>query len=253
MGEWKLDEMPLPALFEETSKIRLMVSESSVNQAPLLLDACHVILGKILEFWSAGCSTHLLAVSKEFISIFEALELVPEDELESFSQGGPDNFTTRRAKKRAAEAKLQEIKEKKERRHRSLRAAVLSSPVEVGEDDVLDDDGEEEREAWITTISLSICKAFDLLDMVKKEEEMLFEVKERQSKVKSSSARPRLPTMSKEEAGLCEMEMMKKWHEKNVRIAEEANSSWHKDITAPTDVDDDTEINKGKSMGRLER
>ncbi|XP_042420632.1 PP2A regulatory subunit TAP46-like [Zingiber officinale] len=63
----------------------------------------------------------------------------------------------------------------------------------------------------------------------------------------------RLPTMSKEEAGLCEMEMMKKWHEKNVRIAEEANSSWHKDITAPTDVDDDTEINKGKSMGRLER
>ncbi|XP_042428899.1 PP2A regulatory subunit TAP46-like isoform X2 [Zingiber officinale] len=134
-------------------------------------------------------STVNLKYLLEFISIFEALELVPEDELESFSQGGPDNFTTRRAKKvarfnrqRAAEAKLQEIKEKKERRHRSLRAAALSSPVEVGEDDVLDDDGEEEREAWITTISLSICKAFDLLDMVKKEEEMLFGVKERQSK-----------------------------------------------------------------------
>ncbi|XP_042428900.1 PP2A regulatory subunit TAP46-like isoform X3 [Zingiber officinale] len=112
-------------------------------------------------------STVNLKYLLEFISIFEALELVPEDELESFSQGGPDNFTTRRAKKvarfnrqRAAEAKLQEIKEKKERRHRSLRAAALSSPVEVGEDDVLDDDGEEEREAWITTISLSICKTW---------------------------------------------------------------------------------------------
>lgn len=38
-------------------------------------------------------------MSKEFISISEALELVPEEELESFSQGGPDNFATQRAKK----------------------------------------------------------------------------------------------------------------------------------------------------------
>lgn len=45
-----------------------------------------------------------------------------------------------------AEAKLQEIKERKERRGRSLRAAALSTPVDVGEDDLLDDDGEEERE-----------------------------------------------------------------------------------------------------------
>lgn len=39
-----------------------------------------------------------------------------------------------------------EIKERKERRDRSSRAAALSAPVEAGEEDVLDDDGEEERE-----------------------------------------------------------------------------------------------------------
>ena len=49
-------------------------------------------------------------------------------------------------RQRAAEAKLTEIKERKERRGRSTRAAALSTPVEVGEEDVLDDDGEEERE-----------------------------------------------------------------------------------------------------------
>lgn len=39
-----------------------------------------------------------------------------------------------------------EIKERKERRGRSSKAAALSTPVEAGEEDVLDDDGEEERE-----------------------------------------------------------------------------------------------------------
>lgn len=36
---------------------------------------------------------------QEFISICEALELIPEEELEISGQGGPDTFATRRAKK----------------------------------------------------------------------------------------------------------------------------------------------------------
>lgn len=36
---------------------------------------------------------------QEFISICEALELVPEDELDASRQGGADTFATRRAKK----------------------------------------------------------------------------------------------------------------------------------------------------------
>lgn len=42
--------------------------------------------------------------------------------------------------------KLLDLKERKERRGRSSRAATLSTPVEAGEEDMLDDDGEEERE-----------------------------------------------------------------------------------------------------------
>lgn len=38
------------------------------------------------------------------------------------------------------------MKERKERRGRSTKATALSTPVEAVEEDVLDDDGEEERE-----------------------------------------------------------------------------------------------------------
>ncbi|CAL5373497.1 unnamed protein product [Camellia sinensis] len=128
-----------------------------------------------------------MAKLKEFMSFCEAMELVPEEELESSAQGGSNSFADRRAKKiarfkrqRAAESKLLEIKERKERRGRSTKASALSTPVEAAEEDLLDDDVEEEREAWLTSISLAICKAFDLLEMLKKEEEMLSAIKERQ-------------------------------------------------------------------------
>ncbi|RLM58296.1 PP2A regulatory subunit TAP46-like [Panicum miliaceum] len=136
---------------------------------------------------------------KEFIALCEVLELIPEDELELSRQKQPDTVANRRAQKiarfkrqKAAETKLQEIKERKERRGRSLRAAALSAPVEAGEEDALEDDGEEEREAWLATISLALCKAFDLLDMLNKEEEMLLAVKERQEKDGNAFAREML-------------------------------------------------------------
>ncbi|XP_052139472.1 PP2A regulatory subunit TAP46 [Oryza glaberrima] len=141
---------------------------------------------------------------KEFISICEALELISEDELELSRQKQPDTMANRRAQKvarfkrqKAAETKLLEIKERKERRRRSLRAAALSAPIEAGEEDAFEDDGEEEREAWLATISLALCKAFDLLDMLKKEEEMLLAVKERQAKDGNAFAREMLDERTK--------------------------------------------------------
>lgn len=270
---------------------------------------------------------------KQFISFCETMELVPEDEIEASSQGGASSFVDRRAKKiarfkrqRAAESKLLELKERKERRGRSTKAATLSSPVETEEDDVLDDDSEEEREAWLTTISLALCKAFDLLEMLKKEEEILSAVREKQlqdgvkefsqlildertqkaeswhrdaaararytkpaapitcatfaqdvieGRAKVSQAHEhkhqpllfgpaslvgmnpttereriaaqvfqphyRLPTMSIEEAGLTEMNMMNKWQERNVKLMEEANSSWYKDGPKSRPGEDDEE------------
>lgn len=83
---------------------------------------------------------------KEFISFCEAMELVPQEELET------NSFLDRRAKKiarfkrqKAAESKLLEIKERKERIGRSTKASALSTPV-LAEEDELDNDGEEERE-----------------------------------------------------------------------------------------------------------
>ncbi|XAR71621.1 hypothetical protein NMG60_11017985 [Bertholletia excelsa] len=380
MGELKMEEMSLPALFEQARKIHLMASESSVDQDTVrkgceALQQCEEMISK-LGLFSANetkddiSTTNLKyllvpyylaeliekvaqedriqilkatqAKLKEFISFCEAMELVPEEELESSIQAGPNSFADRRAKKiarfkrqRAAESKLLEIKERKERRGRSTRAAALSTPVEAGEEDVLDDDGEEEREAWLTTISLALCKAFDLLEMLKKEEEMLSAVREKQlqegdkeisealldertnkaeawhrnAAVRAQFTKPaqpitcatfaqdvlegrasvsqahehkhqplifgpasliggnptserermaaqvfqpgyRLPTMSIEEAGLREMEIMNRFQERNAKLIEEANSAWYKDgpksRTSEDDEDDDAAQEKAR-------
>ncbi|XP_020105779.1 PP2A regulatory subunit TAP46 isoform X2 [Ananas comosus] len=360
-----MEEWSLPALFEEARRIHSVASDSSVDQETLrkgieALQRCDEMvsklglfslnetkddvttanlkyllvpfyLGELIEKLAQEDRISILKLSqnklKEFISICEALELIPEEELEISGQGGPDTFATRRAKKiarfkrqRAAEAKLQEIKERRERRGRSLRATALSTPIEAGEEDAVDDDGEEEREA------------FDLLDMLRKEEEMLLAVKERESKegekefareildertkkaeawhqnaaTRAPLAKPvepitcatfaqdviegranisqahehkhqplifgpaslvggrltserermaaqvfqpgyRLPTMSIEEAGLREMEMMKKWQERNAKLMEEANSSWHKDGPRSAAEDEEAEEERARA------
>ncbi|XP_043715966.1 PP2A regulatory subunit TAP46-like isoform X1 [Telopea speciosissima] len=383
MGEWRMEDLPLPALFEQGLKIHNMASESSVDLDTLkkgceALQQCEEMisklglfsanetkddisttnlkyslvpfyLGELMEKVAHKDRIQLLKISqaklKEFISFCEAMELIPDEELQTSAQEGPASLTDHRALKiarfkrqRAAELKLQEIKERRERRGRSSKAAALSTPIEAGEEDLLDDDGEEEREAWLTAISLALCKAFDLLEMLKKEEEMLSAVKEKQlqegdkeidcdildertkraeawhrdAAVRAQFTRPaqpitcatfaqdviegramvsqahehkhqpllfgpaslvggrltserermaaqvfqpghRLPTMSIEEAGLREMEMMNKWQEMNARLMEEANnSSWHQEGRKPgpnneEDEDDDAAVDKARA------
>ena len=59
----------------------------------------------------------------------------------------------------AAEAKLEKIKEQKEWRGHSTKAAAVSTLVEAGEEDLMDDDGEEEREVSCYLCAYSIsCK-----------------------------------------------------------------------------------------------
>ncbi|XP_055814677.1 PP2A regulatory subunit TAP46-like [Solanum dulcamara] len=371
MGELKMQEMSLPALFEQARKIHTIASESSVDQDLVkkgceLLRQCEEMVSKLglfslnetkddistanlkyilVPYYLAELTEKIAedgrikvlktsqAKLKEFISFCETMELVPDEEMETSKQGGANTFADRRAKKiarfkrqRVAEAKLLELKERKERRGRSTKASALSTPVESGEDDVLDDDGEEEREAWFTTISLALSKAFDLLEMLSKEEEMLSAIKEKQlqdgekefsqlvldertekvetwhrdaaarahytkpaapitcatfaqdviegranvsqahehkhqplifgpaslvgrnptterEKIAAQVFQPhyRLPTMSIEEAGLTEMNMMNEWQERNVKLMEEANSSWHRDATKSRPGEEDEE------------
>ncbi|KAL8167670.1 hypothetical protein V2J09_009169 [Rumex salicifolius] len=270
----------------------------------------------------------------EFISFCEPLELVPQEEIETSLQGGTNVLADQRARKiarfkrqRAAESKLLEINERKERRGRSTRAAALSNPVDAGEEDISDDDGEEEREAY------------DLFEMLKKEEDMLSAMKELQLQDKDKNLSPtilderakkaeswhsdaasrekygkpaepitcatfaqdvlegraqvlqahehkhqplifgpaslvggtltterermaaqvfqpghRLPTMSIEDAGLKEMDMMNKWQERNMKLMEEANSSWYKEPRKPglqdedEDEEDDDAVEKARRM-----
>ncbi|KAL6533329.1 PP2A regulatory subunit tap46 [Orobanche minor] len=371
MVELKMEEMSLPVLFEQARKIHQSAADSSADQDTVrkgceLLKKCEDMIGKLGLFSanetkddiSTAKLKYLLvpyylgeiaekiaqedriqvlkasqAKLKEFISVCETMELVPEEELESYGRARGNTFADRRAQKiarfkrqKAAESKLLEIRERKERRGRSTKASALSTPVELGEEDMEDDDGEEEREAWLTTISLALCKAFDLLEMLKKEEEMLSAIKERRSQegdsefsqslderskkaeawhrgaaTRAQFSKPaapitcatfaqdvlegrarvsqghehkhqpmifgpasligknptserekmaaqvfqphhRLPTMSIEKAGLKEMEIMNKWQERNVKLMEEANSSWHKDnrlLSRPGEDEDD--------------
>ncbi|KAM1070304.1 hypothetical protein ACFX13_002168 [Malus domestica] len=385
MGELNMEDMPLPALFEQARKIHLGATESGdgVDQEEIrkgcrALEKCDEMisnlglfsanetkedisttnlkyllvpyyLGELIEKVAQDDRISVLKASqaklKEFISICEAMELVPKEELEASAKDGPNSHVDRRALKiarfkrqRAAESKLLEIKERKERRGRSTKASALSTPIEAGEEDVLDDDGEEEREAWFTTISLAVSKAFDLLEMLKKEEEMLVAFKERQSKdggkefyqdvlddrakraeawhrdaaTRVQYSRPaepitcatfaqdvlegrarvsemhehkhqplifgpasliggnptserermaaqvfqpshRLPTMSIEEAGLKEMEIMNTWQERNTKLMEEANSAWYKEPMKPgpppegEDEDDDAAQDRARA------
>ncbi|KAK1285960.1 PP2A regulatory subunit TAP46 [Acorus calamus] len=57
----------------------------------------------------------------------------------------------------------------------------------------------------------------------------------------------RLPTMSIEEAGLREMEIMNKWQERTKEFMEEANSSWHKEGQRSASADSDEEAAEEKA------
>ncbi|KAG4172056.1 hypothetical protein ERO13_A12G249400v2 [Gossypium hirsutum] len=360
MCESKMEDMPLPALFEQTSKIHLTATESGADQ-DLVKKGCEALgkcedmisklglfssmrplmtlappISKLTENIVQDDRIQILKTSqaklKELMSFCEAMELVPQEELEVAVQGASNSFADQRALKiarfkrqRAAEAKLTEIKEQKERRERSTKAAAISTPVEHGEED-----------AWLTTISLAICKAFDLLEMLKKEEEMLSGIREKHLKegekefsqailddrtkkaeawhrdaaTRAQYTKPappitcatfaqdviegranvsqahdhkhepiifgpqsliggsftserermaaqvfqpfhRMPTMSIEEAGLKEMEMMNKWQERNAKMFEEANSAWYKDRPklgqSEHDEDDDAAQEKARA------
>ncbi|KAL3754202.1 hypothetical protein ACJRO7_001447 [Eucalyptus globulus] len=293
-------------------------------------------LAELMEKVSADDRIPILKASqeklKEFMSFCEAMELLPKGELETSVPGGSNQMVDRRARKiarfkrqKAAESKLLEIKERKERRGRSTKAAALSTPVEAGEEEMVDDDSEEEREVG-SIWHLDFQFALDLLEMLQKEEEMLSAIKEKQSKegekefsraildertktaetwhrnaaTRARYTKPaqpitcatfaqdvlegrayvsdahehkhqplifgpaslvngsltserdriaaqvfqpghRMPTMSIEEAGLKEMQMMQKFQERTAKFMEEANSAWYKERKQPGPVEDEDE------------
>lgn len=377
MAQVNMEDLPLPALFEQARQIHSTAADSTVDQDKLkkacdILRQCNAMIdqlglfspnegkedisttdlkyllvpyyrGELTEKIHNSNRLQIIKTSqahlKEFVSICEKLELVPMEEADAFVQDGRDTPEARRAKKIArfkrqkeAESKLQEIKERKERRSRSMQAAAITTSIEHGEEPMLDDDGEEEREAWLTTISLALCKALDLLDGLKKEEELVstmmannlqsgqddvvramlderlkkaearhkgaarnrqfgkpaqpitcanfamdvLEGRAKPSQVNEHRHQPplfgpasliggnittergeiaarvfqpshRLPTMSIEEAGMREMEIMNKWQENAAAQLKEANSSWVTDGKRDATSDDESAEDKARA------
>ncbi|KAJ6672872.1 PP2A REGULATORY SUBUNIT TAP46 [Salix viminalis] len=194
-----------PSLFDQASKIHVKATESGSNDQELVkkgieyLEKCEEKIIKLglfssnetkedigttnlkyilVPFYLAELAEKILqddriqilkasqANLKEFISFCEAMELVPEEELQGSSQGAPNTFVDRRALKiarykrqRAAEAKLDEIKERKERCSGSTKASAVSTPVGRKTCWMMMEKKSESIlfvEAWITTISLTI-------------------------------------------------------------------------------------------------
>eukprot|EP00246_Nothoceros_aenigmaticus_P016534 TRINITY_DN7590_c0_g1_i2.p1 TRINITY_DN7590_c0_g1~~TRINITY_DN7590_c0_g1_i2.p1 ORF type:complete len:410 (-),score=57.88 TRINITY_DN7590_c0_g1_i2:704-1894(-) len=115
-----------------------------------------------------------------FLRSSERLGFLTEGQFQLLTPEVARDPETRRAQKiarfkqqKAAEAKILEIKERTERRRRSMQAAARASSAAHGEDDLQDEDEEEQREAWTIQISLALYKALDLLEMLRREDDML--------------------------------------------------------------------------------
>ncbi|KAL4204758.1 hypothetical protein AMTRI_Chr01g111430 [Amborella trichopoda] len=160
MGESKLEDMSLPALFEQARKVHTIATVETADPASLkkaceALEHCEEMISKlglfssnelkedISSFLSRGVTEKVaqsdriqaLKISqmrlKEFISVCERLELVPEEErLELTSvQERPDTFVARSEKKKVR-----------------VGPSNRSWPEPI-------------TQAWLTTIYLALCKA----------------------------------------------------------------------------------------------
>ncbi|CAN4110239.1 unnamed protein product [Withania somnifera] len=311
-----MQEMSLPALFEQARNIHaidlvkkgcelLRQCEEMVNKLGLFslnetkddISTANlkyilvpyylaVLTEKIAEDGRIKVLKASLAKLKEFISFCEAMKLVPEEEMETSKQDGANTFADRRAKKVVLLLCFFLFNLVLGRRGRSTKASALSTPVETGEDDVLDDDGEEEREAWLTTISLALRRGERIFQLALDERTKEVETWHRDAAARGHYSKPatpitcatfaqdviegranvsqahehkhqplifgpaslvgrnpttELPTMGIEEAGLTEMNTMNEWQERNMKLMEEAHSSWHRDAPKSRPGEEDEE------------
>jgi flagellin-specific chaperone FliS len=137
MGEIKMEDMPLPALFEQARKIHATATEFGADQELVkkgceALNKCEDMINKLglfsanetkedisttdlkyilVPYYLAELTEKIAqddriqilkasqAKLKEFISFCEAMELVPKEELESYIQGVPKSVADQRARK----------------------------------------------------------------------------------------------------------------------------------------------------------
>ncbi|KAL3633163.1 PP2A regulatory subunit [Castilleja foliolosa] len=157
MVELNREEMSLPFLFEQSRKIHQAASDSSsirdtVRKVCEQLKKCEEMIGKLGLFSANETKDEISTTKLKYLLVPYYLgelteKITEEDRIQVLKASQAKLKIARFKRQKAAESKLFEIRERKERRGRSTRAATLSTPVEAGEEDVEDDDGEEERES----------------------------------------------------------------------------------------------------------
>ncbi|XP_054788414.1 PP2A regulatory subunit TAP46-like [Prosopis cineraria] len=155
MGECKMEDVSLPSVFEQARRVHTTATESGADQEVVrkgceVLRKCEDMINKLglfsanetkddisttslkyilVPFYLAELTGKIAqddriqilkasqAKLKDFLSFCEAMELVPQEELESYKQGAPKSVADQRARKiarfkcqRAVESKLLEIK-----------------------------------------------------------------------------------------------------------------------------------------------
>ncbi|CAD6270787.1 unnamed protein product [Miscanthus lutarioriparius] len=181
-------DLLLPALFDRVSWLHALACSSALGQEGVregveLLRRCDGMVGKLGLFSSNETKEDVSTTNLKYL-------LVPYYLAEMTEKISQDD----------------RIPILKASQHHSKEFIALCEVLELIPEDELELSRQEQpdtmanrraQKAWLATISLALCKAFDLLDMLKKEEEMLLAVKERQAKDGNAFAREMLDERTK--------------------------------------------------------
>ncbi|KAL0317991.1 UNVERIFIED_CONTAM: PP2A regulatory subunit TAP46 [Sesamum angustifolium] len=134
--------MSLPVLFEQARKIHQAASDSSVDQDTVkkgceLLKKSEEMIGKLGLFSANETKEDISTTNLKYLLVPYYLgelteKIAEEDRIRILKASQAKLKIARFKRQKAAESKLLEIKERKERRGRSTRASALSTPVETG-------------------------------------------------------------------------------------------------------------------------
>uniref|UniRef100_A0A0E0F964 PP2A regulatory subunit TAP46 n=1 Tax=Oryza meridionalis TaxID=40149 RepID=A0A0E0F964_9ORYZ len=181
-------DLPLPALFDKASHLHSLASSSSLDQEGIrkgvdLLRRCDEMVSKLGLFSSNETKDDVSTANLKYL-------LVPY-------------YLGEMTEKVAQEDRIPVLKSSQDHLKEFI---YICEALELISEDELELSRQKQpdtmanrraQKAWLATISLALCKAFDLLDMLKKEEEMLLAVKERKTKDGNAFAREMLDERTK--------------------------------------------------------
>ncbi|OEL34966.1 PP2A regulatory subunit TAP46 [Dichanthelium oligosanthes] len=205
-------DLPLPALFDRASRLHGLASSSALDQEGIrkgvdLLRRCDEMVSKLGLFSPNETKEDVSTANLKYLlvrlpSLPPSLCSVNKFMKQAIHDTVP-YYLGEMTEKIAQEDRIPILKSSQDHLKEFI---ALCEVLELIPEDELELSRQKQpdtmtnrraQKAWLATISLALCKAFDLLDMLKKEEEMLLAVKERQSKGGNAFAREMLDERTK--------------------------------------------------------